>query len=631
MGLLPDSRPDPSRVVDFLVDVETAVVKRLKMQFNQRFRLVTSISQGIIYGAVLLSSTKTFDVFGPALKSALDQLHATGSYKISNVISKTLFTSLKGLLPYTATQIKDDLFTIDVRKKIELCVESFSSAPTLPGLTTYSASIEASESMESDFVRDFPPDSRTILGPSAGNLFPESQTTQDDAQVEHTAILTSDTTSLATDYHSPLLKRLHIHLHVGILFLFGIIEYSILRFYEISSIKTLGWVVYGRFGGLIPISFFLMLSHESHYAKLARVSRWNSFSSVTHIILGVSMVFILFKNEFILRSEFRHLINIYEVRFLIYDAYIWISLYATSSVASLRVLKFVSIAWFGYMVYIHYLLSQIIGEPGLPVFYILVYPAPVAICFGVLSLVKNKIRLEQDEAFFEHNVEMEKLKYERDYIEDLILSIIPRKVYSAAKSSDKTETRDIATASVLLIELYDFEQLCKGLTVSERIEIISNFSIFLYEFCKTMGLSVVKSIGTTFLVALNKDVKNSTSDFVLLVETSFQLHHHDLHARAPDIDSRLRFRTMISHGLAIGDIYGHQRFAYDLVGPAVQKAFVLLQRSAPERTQVSASVARKLSHMAAYTTEQMSDGVFLVGRNTSPWTMFRRYTPWLDE
>ena len=185
--------------------------------------------------------------------------------------------------------------------------------------------------------------------------------------------------------------------------------------------------------------------------------------------------------------------------------------------------------------------------------------------------------IETYSAMVERNTR--EIEREKERVEKLLLSIMPRNVYEEYKTFGLVSPQRYNPVTVLAADFVDFdetsERLGPSIVVSEMNDIYASFDRigeqFNCERIKTVGDAYVSICGMPEPMENHAGaVASSAVRFLRYLGRRNETHDHSW-----------RCRIGIASGSVIGSVVGQQRYVYDVFGPAVNLAQSVRAHAAP--------------------------------------------------
>ncbi len=210
-------------------------------------------------------------------------------------------------------------------------------------------------------------------------------------------------------------------------------------------------------------------------------------------------------------------------------------------------------------------------------------------CQNITRMRELETMIESYSAMVERNTR--DLQREKERVEKLLLSIMPRSVYEEYKTFGTVTPQSYEPVSVLTLDFIDFDEMTlkvgPSVMVSEMNDIYSAFDRigeqFACERIKTVGDSYVAIAGLPEPDAAHASaVANAALRFVRYLARRNESHPHSW-----------RCRIGLASGSVIGSVVGTQKYVYDVFGPAVNLATRLRDHAGPMEI-VAADATRTL-------------------------------------
>jgi adenylate cyclase len=162
------------------------------------------------------------------------------------------------------------------------------------------------------------------------------------------------------------------------------------------------------------------------------------------------------------------------------------------------------------------------------------------------------------------------LQREKERAEQLLLNIMPRKVFEEIRAFGVTAPQRFDEASILMLDFVGFTELSgsrdPAWLVAELNDIFSAFDRIVEQF----GCERVKTMGDAYMAV--SGVPEPTPDHAQNIAKTALLFRRYIEKRNASRDETWLCRIGIHTGPVVGSIVGIQKYVYDIFGPAVNMA-----------------------------------------------------------
>jgi adenylate cyclase len=165
------------------------------------------------------------------------------------------------------------------------------------------------------------------------------------------------------------------------------------------------------------------------------------------------------------------------------------------------------------------------------------------------------------------------IRREKEQVEKLLLNMMPRSAYEEYKTFGVVSPRLFEPVSVLALDFVGFDDMLAdqeaGVVVSELNDIYSAFDRIGEQF----GCERIRTNGDSYIaVAGVPDAVAEHGEAVANAAVRFMRYMRQRNASHP---IAWNMRIGLASGAVIGSVVGHQKYIYDVFGPAVSRALVL--------------------------------------------------------
>lgn len=176
--------------------------------------------------------------------------------------------------------------------------------------------------------------------------------------------------------------------------------------------------------------------------------------------------------------------------------------------------------------------------------------------------------IETYSAMVERNTR--EIEREKERVEKLLLSIMPRNVYEEYKAFGVVTPQNYDPVTVLSIELVDFDERARDLSAAVLVSEINDIFASFDRIGEQFNCERIKTVGDAYVAVcgLPEPIDNHAASAVGAAVRFIRY----LSRRAESHDLSWQCRIGIASGPVIGSVVGVQRYVYDVFGPAVNVA-----------------------------------------------------------
>lgn len=203
------------------------------------------------------------------------------------------------------------------------------------------------------------------------------------------------------------------------------------------------------------------------------------------------------------------------------------------------------------------------------------------------------------------------LKKEKETVENLLDSILPKKIASKVIGGQKEISFDVDCCSILCAKIDSFANLCTTLNSKQLMSSLNLlFSEMDSELMKYPRITKIKTLNESYLCAAGifdeGSIEDSTNDLV-----NFATHIHDLISM---IDFKHNAVIHMKIGIYTGGplicgVIGKDKPTFEIIGKGISIAEQLQAKSAPDQIHVSQSTANLLNPLNHKITEFEGNGL----------------------
>ncbi|MEM7668102.1 MAG: adenylate/guanylate cyclase domain-containing protein [Pseudomonadota bacterium] len=171
------------------------------------------------------------------------------------------------------------------------------------------------------------------------------------------------------------------------------------------------------------------------------------------------------------------------------------------------------------------------------------------------------------------------LEREKERVEKLLLSIMPRTVYEEYKTFGVVTPQSYDPVSVLTLDFVDFDEMAETLSPAVMVSDMNDIFAAFDRIGEQFGCERIKTVGDSYVSVCGMpepiedhavSIVNAALRFLRYLERRNESHPQQWHCRIG-----------IASGSVIGSVVGVQKYVYDIFGPAVNLSGRLRDRSEP--------------------------------------------------
>ena len=186
------------------------------------------------------------------------------------------------------------------------------------------------------------------------------------------------------------------------------------------------------------------------------------------------------------------------------------------------------------------------------------------------------------------------LQKEKDWVEKLLLNIMPKSVYEEMKEFGSTTPQRFDSASVMMLDFVDFTEIAVArdptALVAELNDIFSAFD----RIVELFGCERIKTIVDAYMAV--SGMPETTEDHAHNIAKVVLRVRRYLEKRNAANPQNWQCRIGINTGPIIGSIVGVQKYVYDIFGPGVNLAARMEQMAEPMQIMLCESTYRLLKN-----------------------------------
>lgn len=198
-------------------------------------------------------------------------------------------------------------------------------------------------------------------------------------------------------------------------------------------------------------------------------------------------------------------------------------------------------------------------------------------CQNITRIRELESMIESYSAMVERNTR--DLQREKERVEKLLLSIMPKAVYEEYKTFGVVTPQTYDPVSVLTLDFVDFDamadQISPAVMVSDMNDIFAAFDRIGEQF----GCERIKTVGDSYVTVCGMP-EAMEGHAVSIVNTGLRFLRY-LQRRNESHPLAWKCRIGVASGSVIGSVVGVQKYVYDIFGPAVNLSSRLRDHAEP--------------------------------------------------
>jgi Adenylate cyclase, family 3 (some proteins contain HAMP domain) len=221
----------------------------------------------------------------------------------------------------------------------------------------------------------------------------------------------------------------------------------------------------------------------------------------------------------------------------------------------------------------------------------------------VAQLELRRVVTEMDTLIKSHEKMNEELNQEKERADKLLLNILPKKIATELKETNKVDPKFYANSTILFSDFCGFTKLSENMEPKSLIELLNqNFSAF-DDIVATHGGEKLKTIGDSYMCAsgLPNENRGHALQMALISINMIEYLKKTNIQREKLRMKKWEMRIGINTGSVMAGVVGKNKFTYDIWGDAVNSASLLETFSEPGMINISESTHEFVSE--AFETE----------------------------
>lgn len=193
---------------------------------------------------------------------------------------------------------------------------------------------------------------------------------------------------------------------------------------------------------------------------------------------------------------------------------------------------------------------------------------------------------------------------EKEKSENLLLSILPRRIARRLQAGEKDISDAYNNCTVLFLDMVSFTAFSSTVSPSEIVMILNSVFSRFDAICKKYGVEKIKTIGDAYMAVCG--LENEADHALKTVEAAWEMLE-TLETMNKESENRtIQFRCGVNSGQVVGGVIGSEKFQFDIWGDCVNVASRLESTGLPGRVQVSRSTY-ELCHQQYHFEERVID------------------------
>ena len=182
---------------------------------------------------------------------------------------------------------------------------------------------------------------------------------------------------------------------------------------------------------------------------------------------------------------------------------------------------------------------------------------------------------------------LQRLEFERDRAERLLLNVLPAEVAAELKERGRTQARRFASISVLFADIVGFTARYADVDPGEMVDQLNEIFTHFDTLADKYGCEKIRTIGDAYMVAAGVPVARE-DHAVAVADLALEI-------LAYADRSGVTFRIGINSGPVVAGVIGTRKFQYDVWGDTVNTASRMESHGEPGRIQISEATYRLLA------------------------------------
>ena len=201
----------------------------------------------------------------------------------------------------------------------------------------------------------------------------------------------------------------------------------------------------------------------------------------------------------------------------------------------------------------------------------------------------------------------EELLAEKNRSDELLLNILPKKIASELRDTDKVDPRFYNSATIMFGDFSGFTKLAEQMQPKSLIDLLHQYFSVFDNIVAKHDVEKLKTIGDAYMCVAGVPAE-SRGHAITACLASLEIQHHMERTnmqrekmRMPRWDMRIGLHS----GPIIAGVVGEKKFTFDVWGDAVNIAALMEKESEPGRINVSQTTFQQVSE--AFETEERGE------------------------
>lgn len=178
------------------------------------------------------------------------------------------------------------------------------------------------------------------------------------------------------------------------------------------------------------------------------------------------------------------------------------------------------------------------------------------------------------------------LEREHQRSEELFLNVLPASIAERLKHGEQPIADDFEDVTILFADSVGFTELAGRMRVRELVDLLNEIFSEFDQLADTHGLEKIKTSGDCYMVVAG--LPQPRSDHALIAARMARSMQEQLAASRARRGHSLEIRVGMHSGPVVAGVIGHRKFAYDLLGDAVNTASRMESHGVPGEITVTA-------------------------------------------
>ena len=225
----------------------------------------------------------------------------------------------------------------------------------------------------------------------------------------------------------------------------------------------------------------------------------------------------------------------------------------------------------------------------------------------VTQLELRRTVVEMDNAIKSRDKMHQELVAEKSRSDELLLNILPKKIASELRNTEKVEPRFYNSATIMFGDFAGFTKLAEQMQPKSLIDLLHQYFSVFDNIVAKHNVEKLKTIGDAYMCVAGVPAE-SRGHAIAACLASLEIQHHMERTnmqrekmRMPRWDMRIGLHS----GPIIAGVVGEKKFTYDVWGDAVNIAALMEKEGEPARINVSQTTFQQVSE--AFETEERGE------------------------